>query len=1366
MGRALHVGLAMATSSDERQLSTSAASVQLASPAGNPSKFNPMKSNCVRLKSNQQPSESSQAQTSSSSTPSTKRTRTPTRTQAHQKPSNGTERRGSSARKRPQRSQETLRRVRSRPKQYEPSELGGQRNGAPKSRRRRFEKVSRAVNKKKQPPTNVNKQQCQRRPPAAPSQQAGNVNYWTYKQTGIKSRPIKLLKHPIEHIQRKIIITYLLSFLFKLIAILTGPLVVLVAYLITVPFAASRRIIWFLLNLRFTCNAKIKTTASVALSSNAGVNSSLSASSSREQFEQTAASKSSERDNTKLASKQLESSATSWNYCPLTYSETYWFKERLVNTVILVLDNRKAPFSIDKLKQLVRDKVLSDNAYRKFSCCVLARGIPFYKSYYWRYLEFKKDDSCNSNSNNNNNNALQVRVGYSCENASGSLTSSLQTMVDQFSVTSIVSQTTNCLPESLSDPSSSASSLNYNHHQVVVDLEQNDKPAQSLESKANSASLSDHIFMDFSLAEVNRASIRRYAHYLLDISLNMSRPLWEVRVITSASGRKTYLIVRCHQSLADGRSLSKILTDCLASTSTSSSEQPKSDTTCTIEQHSGLEQVSTDATQLPGCSQLVDPVNELDRSINLDGLAANKHDQTGDGNEDDETELKPLKEKRSFVARMSKSSGWWSAIFVGPLTVMLWVIWTFTRRKYNHLNKCLKPENAASNKSGFDERRFYMAHYSLTKFYQIKQMTKSTVNDVILCALSGALRDYLRKYNGVTNPPNLNVSLIVDMRQSDGPSKRHRRRLQSTGNVPQRSFSSASPGDSNGASGGCSKAATITGNDRQVNCALVNVPLPTSVDGTVPRLWDVRNIMDELRTSADPWVMLGLQKFLFSLLPVTWYQWLVNYISLRNCSTFVSNLHGPETKVEGWCVDLLQRAIYESQQPACAVQPQSISQHDNRSRWWPDWAVNATGASEPQETLRRRRFERKNEQNRRTRLRLLHQLGSVTAIYYCMRPPTSNIPISFNCISYQNKLFVSALSRSLLVEDSKLLIRLFFKQLDQLADTIAKRRSLVTIIRTQVPIEISCQPASPLLNTEEFTIPPERSQFEDGDEDQEMSNQNDELTTIEDIGRFRGEEKRQIVSRATSGILFDPVSAHKYDIETGRRTNGCSVCNQAVCTCRRRKSLFSFDYSKQRAVNLLSLLHPAHFIATKTNRSQETNQIDGEQLNSSSECDCGRQLLEELDCEMATSSNQIDENEPSAARQDVAKSLSTDDNIERPCCAECRLLKNRSSISLDTSTASQSKKKHSWIGQIRSKTSSSPDQSIKHSNLSINYNKQTDHRQGSPNKSRLNSSQQHSRSETDLLPSNRGVKLSPKALQQRSLVVVKDEVSSSKRWLK
>lgn len=1160
------------------------------------------------------------------------------------------------------------------------------------------------------------------------------IKYWHYKQTGIKSRPIKLIKHPIEHIERKIIISYLLGFLFKLIAIFTGPLIVLVAYLLTLPFIAIRRSIWFLLNLKYLTDLKIKTRELTPEELSKIDN--CCCLSEKTQCHHEADEKISR------VKKQLF-----WNYCPLTFIETYWFKEKLVNNVILVIENNNnnnegSEFSIVKLKHLVRENILSKPSYRKFLSLVIARGFPFYKSYYWRYLGLENDNgdslcqvsesNLDSKFNDTNTNGND-NTNSSSHNPQNITVGEQQTLMASRSVTTINS---NSSVGQFSITSSGSSTYSADAPALKKKCEQNIEipiPTSLFEDNLDKVHLDNHIYLDENLdkSKVTCSSIRQYTYNLLNVSLSLTRPLWEIRVIPATNG-KTYLIFRCHQCLADGRSLTNILTDHLTSLPVFESSQSP-----------GMKSMDNlDISSSPNFNQSFEtPASTTTTSSTMITQQSNQKEQQYMLDErEDESELKPIKPKRSFISRVSKANSIRSAVFVGPLTVLLWVIWTFTRRKNNHLNKCLpvkyrRLSNIAfsstkvSQVDCFDQRRFYMTHYSLTKFHQIKQMTRSTVSDVILCALSGALRDYLRKFNGVANPPNLNASLTVDMCQ---PGYNNNNNNNNINNRDGRGFEqNTSPLNDQQTRTSHMMASEISSpvyseefpssinkqfhsrNDPGVNCTLVNVPLATSIEGTVPRLWEIRGTMDELRTSADPWVMLGLQQFLFAILPSTWYQRVINYIALRNSSTFVSNIHGPVNMVESWCVDLLQRALFEAQQSTQMQKYQLQS-------------VAETG--EEKSDKKPSEFKKsKLKRNRASRLNFLSNLGSISSIYYCMQPPTSDIPISFNCITYHNKLFVTSLSRSLLVEDSKLLIRLFFKQLNQLANTIAKRRSLVTIIRTPIPIEISCQPASPVTD-DKSSASIDFAQVEYNDNN--ISDDDEQEEVADSV----------VPSKSRSSHLF---RFHKDDIEanvgTSGRTNRCSTCNQTVCTCKRRKSLFSFDHSKQQAINLVNLLHPSNLKASRGNNDSETFETQELNPTTANECICGRKLLEELDEEDDGSPNyELEDKELSSAGSLTPSELYSRArrmSASRPYCPKCRALSHRSTLSLNTAHERQKKHRSNLTQHIHDHLDSSVDRSDP-SFVGIKEKANASAQLIITDKDKTNS-KLHSKSETDLRPMNK-----------------------------
>ncbi|OTF77760.1 hypothetical protein BLA29_008398, partial [Euroglyphus maynei] len=75
---------------------------------------------------------------------------------------------------------------------------------------------------------------------------------------------------------------------------------------------------------------------------------------------------------------------------------------------------------------------------------------------------------------------------------------------------------------------------------------------------------------------------------------------------------------------------------------------------------------------------------------------------------------------------------------------------------------------------------------------------------------------------------------------------------------------------------------------------LASSPIPTNTEGAIPRLWEVRHLMEELKTSADTAVMYGSHYLLSRFLPQSLYRVLMNLVN-RNSSVYMSNMTGPET---------------------------------------------------------------------------------------------------------------------------------------------------------------------------------------------------------------------------------------------------------------------------------------------------------------------------------------------------------------------------------------------------------------------------------------------------------------------------------------
>ena len=79
---------------------------------------------------------------------------------------------------------------------------------------------------------------------------------------------------------------------------------------------------------------------------------------------------------------------------------------------------------------------------------------------------------------------------------------------------------------------------------------------------------------------------------------------------------------------------------------------------------------------------------------------------------------------------------------------------------------------------------------------------------------------------------------------------------------------------------------------------LSRLPLPTRTEGTVPRLWAARRVMDDLKTSADTAVSRLLTHAFYTLLPADWAHALTQRSVLLPSSVLLANLAGPEAPIQ------------------------------------------------------------------------------------------------------------------------------------------------------------------------------------------------------------------------------------------------------------------------------------------------------------------------------------------------------------------------------------------------------------------------------------------------------------------------------------
>ncbi|XP_077494705.1 putative diacylglycerol O-acyltransferase Mb3761c [Amblyomma americanum] len=190
------------------------------------------------------------------------------------------------------------------------------------------------------------------------------------------------------------------------------------------------------------------------------------------------------------------------------------------------------------------------------------------------------------------------------------------------------------------------------------------------------------------------------------------------------------------------------------------------------------------------------------------------------------------------------------ALVVGPLTFLIsWLL--LTKRDFNYLKR-------GSKLPGRQRVIAWTAgSIRLSQVYRIKQITRSTFNDVLMTAMSGSLRSFFKR-RGVVNPPDIKVCLAVDLRYEPATGEP----------VPELGT--------------------------QLSSALVR--LPTNTEGAIPRLWEVRQAMDELKNSPDPVVLYGAANILFTLLPCRLAHWFMGMWHRKPSAVFC-NLPGPEEPV-------------------------------------------------------------------------------------------------------------------------------------------------------------------------------------------------------------------------------------------------------------------------------------------------------------------------------------------------------------------------------------------------------------------------------------------------------------------------------------
>ncbi|ODN04199.1 putative diacylglycerol O-acyltransferase tgs3 [Orchesella cincta] len=122
----------------------------------------------------------------------------------------------------------------------------------------------------------------------------------------------------------------------------------------------------------------------------------------------------------------------------------------------------------------------------------------------------------------------------------------------------------------------------------------------------------------------------------------------------------------------------------------------------------------------------------------------------------------------------------------------------------------------------------WSAPMSVPKVARVKQIMRSSYNDVLLSAAAGSVRTYLQE-QGIPYPGDVQVVIPVDLR-NDIASPKQSTRL------------------------GCKVASVLA-------------TVPSGMESAIPRLWATRHRLEELKASADSVVAYGATAILMNILP-------------------------------------------------------------------------------------------------------------------------------------------------------------------------------------------------------------------------------------------------------------------------------------------------------------------------------------------------------------------------------------------------------------------------------------------------------------------------------------------------------------------
>ena len=221
--------------------------------------------------------------------------------------------------------------------------------------------------------------------------------------------------------------------------------------------------------------------------------------------------------------------------------------------------------------------------------------------------------------------------------------------------------------------------------------------------------LADHIHTAVLESPVDDAALQEYVDRFVSTPLDRSRPLWQIHLI-EGQGEQTAIFVRLHHALADGIALTRVLLS-----------------------------ITDAAADIDVPDPDFDPVPSRDPAA-------------------------PRASVRSVV------SHGWSRLLDAPVLPLLVALPRLVRQTGRVLRKILMtrdPSTVLSGSAGVAKKVVWSEPVSLERVKRVGRATGTTVNDVLVAALAGAVRRYQVEQGGAA--VDLPTMVPVNLRPLDQP---------------------------------------------------------------------------------------------------------------------------------------------------------------------------------------------------------------------------------------------------------------------------------------------------------------------------------------------------------------------------------------------------------------------------------------------------------------------------------------------------------------------------------------------------------------------------------------------------------------------